>query len=60
MVIVKDWAGREYSLERLSELCDAADEQEVEFCDVIDSDLATTPSIIRALIGELRAALGHD
>lgn len=47
---IRNWNDKEYTLNDILELCDQSDKAEIDFCDVIDGDLATSTTIIRGLV----------
>ena len=51
---IKNWDGKEYTLDELRQFCLEAHEGEVEFSCQIDGDLATTPTIINGLISRIK------
>ena len=53
--IVKNWDGKEFTLDELLDICKQADTEEVDFDQLMDGDLATVPCIIRDLVNRIKA-----
>lgn len=51
---ITNWDGSVYSLDVLLEICDASDVHEESFDTIVDSDIATSTTIIRGLIARIR------
>lgn len=54
MTKIKNWNGDEYTLDELLDLCKSANEQEIDFTEVIDNDLSTSVTIIVGLIERIK------
>lgn len=53
-VKIKNWDEKEYTLDELLQLVDAAKELECSFDQIMGGDLATSETIISGLIAELK------